>query len=327
MDEILLRLMHVPRGLRVTPEQLVLLLKGEDPARVFFDGYFLARPHWREESQRELEACAQRGIVWSCVGRPDYPRGWLGLSQRPLVFHYRGRPRWRDHRFLAVVGSRTAMIETRLWMQRELSEFLRLSGAGLVSGGAVGIDSLAHRLSLDEGRPTLCVLPSGVSNAYPREHSKLFERIVEAGGCVLSTFSSQMEMRKHHFHTRNRWIVGLACAVFVAQANRRSGSALTATLAESEGREIATLPVFPHSEQGMGNLDLLSAGATMIRHHADLKTFWDRNKLCPALLEGLHGESEKDGVHQPEAHVGGQPTVARETFGGDVTDPVGDQQS
>lgn len=306
MDEILLRLMHVPRGLHISDEQLLRLLSGEEPAKLFeHSRYFCERPQWREESLAELEDCSAQGVKWSRIGCTDYPRGWLGLSERPAVFHYRGRPRWQDSRFVAVVGSRSPLIETRLWLQRELSVFLRASSAGVVSGGARGIDYLAHRVCLDEGCPTLCVLPSGVLNAYPREHGELWKRIVDEGGCVLSTFSSRIEMRKYHFHTRNRWIVGLANSVFVAEANRRSGSALTAALALQEGRELATLPVFPHSEHGLGNLDLLSNGACLVRDHRDLNIFWTRNLLCPALLEGLQSEGEENQVHQPKSDISG----------------------
>jgi len=74
---------------------------------------------------------------------------------------------------------------------------------------------------------------------------------------------------------------------------------MTAALAKDEGREVATLPVFPHSDQGLGNLDLLACGATMIRDQGDLAQMWERCRLSPTLFQGLHGEGEEQGIHHP----------------------------
>src|SRR5690606_30260774 len=129
---------------------------------------------------------------------------------------------------------------------------------GVVSGGARGVDQWAHRLAVDYGNPTVCVLPTGILNPYPSGNESLWRAILEGGGCMLSTFALDEPLRKWAFHARNRWIAGLARVCFVAEANRRSGSLLTANLAACEGREVCTLPVFPLNGQGLANLDLIS---------------------------------------------------------------------
>ncbi len=294
MDELLLLLMHQTHGLTINDKELLALLKADthDPRALLAclrstaaTNYVEARPKWREESLRVLDESAHTGVRWSRVGLEDYPRGWLQLSQRPLVFSYQGEPCWRSNRLVAVVGSRTPMTESRMWMQRELSLFLRRNDCGVVSGGARGIDQWAHRLSLDERKPTVCVLPSGVLNPYPPGSGEVWDRIRSGGGCLLSTFALREPMFRNNFPVRNRWIVGFSPAVFVVEANRRSGSALTAKLAKDEGREIWTLPVFPHSEQGLGNLDLISDGASLMRNHLDLATAWESCRLRPGFLE------------------------------------------
>jgi DNA processing protein len=294
MDELLLLLMHQNHGLTITDHELLALLKA-DPhdSRMLLaclrssaaTKYFEARLKWREESLRVLDESAQFGVRWSRVGADDYPRGWLQLSRRPLVFSYQGEPCWLRTSLIAVVGSRTPMIESRMWMQRELSLFLRRSDCGVVSGGARGIDQWAHRLSLDERKPTVCVLPSGILNPYPPGSQEVWDRIKSGGGCLLSTFSLREPMFRNNFPIRNRWIVGFSTAVFVVEANRRSGSALTAKLAKDEGREIWTLPVFPHSEQGLGNLDLIADGAGLMRDHHDLAIAWDSCRLRPGFFQ------------------------------------------
>ncbi len=234
-----------------------------------------------DEARRILETSADRGIVWSHRECADYPRLWRRLSRAPVLFSYMGRPVWNDRPTLAVVGSRTPMRDTLVWMQCEFGPFLRQCDVTIVSGGARGVDQWAHRLAMDCGRPTVCVYPSGLLNPYPPGFEPTAERILAEGGALISTFGLHQGMRKDLFHIRNRWIAGLSGATFVAEANRRSGSALSARLALEENREVATLPVFPMSAQGLGNLQLLNDGATLIRDALDLAALVGRSCSVP----------------------------------------------
>lgn len=311
MDEILLLLMHTQTGLKLEEQETLAILKGDPGRPADYIGsararsYLAERPDWRGESLRILEESEKSGVRWSRFGDVNYPELWNELSEKPDVFNFRGEPCWKTHSLLAVVGSRTPMADTRMWMQRELSIFLRRRKVGIVSGGARGVDQWAHRICMDEGQPTVCILPAGVLNPYPFDNEEMWERVIEGGGCLLSTFGLREPMRKHNFIVRNRWITGLSRGLFVAEANRRSGSSLTAKYAKEENRELATLPVFPHADQGMGNLDLLAdAHATLIRDHLDLATMWDR--LSPTLFQGMNRESEEQSVHEPERDESGK---------------------
>jgi DNA processing protein len=220
------------------------------------------------------------GIRWSYLGAADYPRGWSELEKgAPLVFSYRGDPVWTKFPCISVVGSRTPMRDTCLWMQLELPRFLAQEEAVVVSGGARGVDQWAHRICMDARRPTVCIFPSGLLNTYPPNFDAFAARIVDSGGALVSTFPLHQEMRKRFFLERNRWIAGMSPLTFVVEANRRSGSSLTASLAHEDQREVCTLPVFPRSAQGLGNLDLLtSVKAHLIRDHQDLLGVFRLNK-------------------------------------------------
>jgi DNA processing protein len=279
--------------------------------------FVLEKPNWYDESVRLYEETVRSGIAWCRFGEVDYPRLWLSLSQKPLIFHYRGEPLWRRWPLLSVVGSRTPMRETKMWMQRELGKFLRDRRVGVVSGGARGVDQWAHRLSIDCRRPTVCVLPAGVMRPYPPGSEEFLDSIVREGGCLLSTFHPFEDMRKHNFHIRNRWIAGFSKLCLVAEANRRSGSSLTAMLARAESRALATIPVHPHSEQGLANLDLICEGAAIIRDHLDLETAWNLNS-GPDAFDALQSEHEKQDVHEPQSHGRGQPTVTGDGFRGQI---------
>lgn len=307
MDTLTLFLMHTLGDLRITEEDLLALLNLAPPDRRSLEEILISsgarrfvreKPAWHEESLRLREESERAGITWCRFGDVDYPRLWLSLSQKPLIFHYRGEALWRQGPLLAVVGSRTPMHETKMWMQRDLGKFLRLNRVGVVSGGARGVDQWAHRLAMDCHRPTACVLPSGVLRPYPPGSEEFMESIVREGGCLLSTFHPFADMRKHNFHVRNRWIAGLSPLCFVAEANRRSGSSLTAMLAKAENRALATLPVHPHSEQGLANLDLIYEGAAIIRDHLDLATAWNLNS-GPDAFDTPQREHEEQNVDQP----------------------------
>lgn len=274
-------------------------LDGKDRAAVFEIVNPLVEANqfaaWVQFAEQILERSENLGVRWSYRGQPDYPVGWEGLSQWPTVFAYRGQPVWMHLRSLAVVGSRTPMRETRSWMQRELTSFLRHCPVAVVSGGARGVDQWAHRLAMDSGVPTVCIFPSGLQQAYPPGSDEIWDRIVDSGGALVSTFGLDQFMNRGLFHIRNRWIVGMSDATFVVEANRRSGSLLSAKLAIEEGRPVATLPVFPHSAQGRANLDLIVEGATLIRDHWDLQILMGRaGVLIPDIFQSAEREGREN---------------------------------
>lgn len=287
MDYRLLLLLHIPYGLSLTKNEGLQVL-AQDPAdragvlacvTSYRPRAYLDHAHdWAERGAEILKRSHALGVRWSYFGQADYPRGWYGLEDPPLVFSYRGEPVWRERPLLAVVGSRTPLTDSVVWMQRELARFLRLSGVGVVSGGARGVDQIAHQLALAARVPTVCVFPSGLIRPYPSGRESLWESICLADGALLSTYALDEDMRKFHFLQRNRWIAALADATLVVEANRRSGSHLTARLAREVDREVATLPVSVNATQGLGNLQLLSEGATLVVSAEDLLVFFERNR-------------------------------------------------
>jgi DNA processing protein len=304
MNELRLAfLLHTLNGLQLSSEETAFVLRSQamnarelaDELREspLVDGYLSAHRDWYSESRVLLEKSRERGVNWVMFGEEDYPELWYQLSCSPIVFSYQGEPVWKTVNLMAVVGSRTPMTETRFWMQRELGHFLKLNAIGVVSGGARGVDQWAHRLALDYDRPTVCIFPAGLSNPYPFGQEKLWRRIVEQRGALVSTFGFFDPLRKRAFHVRNRWIAGMARTCLVVEANRRSGSTLTAELARDEGRDVCTIPVFPLGEQGLANLDLIRDGAIMIRDHRDLTAL----TLRPSLLKSADREPQKESVH------------------------------
>ncbi len=288
MDLKLALLLQTYNGLKLTPQELQrVLLVATDGLNaadwlaqlrlgpVATD--FLRRRDWCAFALDVLEQSQRQGIRWTYMLQDDYPQNWLSLSRAPILFNYMGPPVWCERQLLAVVGSRTPMVDTSLWLQRELPVFLKLLQVGVVSGGARGVDQLAHRLAVAAKVPTVCIFPSGLLNKYPSMKEDLWESVVQGGGALVSAFPLFEPMRKSAFHLRNRWIAGLSPLTFVAEANRRSGSALTAKFANDESRTVCTLPVSANTTQGLGNLDLLLNGAVLLRDAKDLQVAWQRS--------------------------------------------------
>lgn len=163
---------------------------------------------------------------------------------------------------LAIVGSRQAsrdgLERARRWA-RELSA----AGLAVLSGLARGIDAAAHAGALEAG-PTWGVLGSGLHHPYPAEHRPLMERMVAAGGGVLTPFPPEATPQKWHFPRRNLLLVAWSLGVLVVEATVKSGSLVTAKLALDQGKELWVCPGAPENPLAAGPNRLLREGAAHI---------------------------------------------------------------
>lgn len=163
---------------------------------------------------------------------------------------------------LALVGSREASRRgrerARRWARR-----LTEAGIAVLSGLARGIDGAAHEGALEAG-PTWGVLGSGLDQPYPREHLGLMDRMVAAGGGVLTPFPPSAPPRPWHFPRRNWLLVAWTLGVVVLEGRLRSGSLVTARLALDLGRELWVVPGSPEDPGAEGPNGLLREGAARV---------------------------------------------------------------
>lgn len=169
---------------------------------------------------------------------------------------------------IAIVGTRAATGYGRTQARRFAAE-LGMAGCCVISGLALGVDAAAHEGALEAGAPTIGVLGGGHRRFFPRRNLALAERIVTAGGAVVSPFAPEHDARPYQFLERNGIVAALADAVLVVEAPARSGALNTA------GWAAGRIPVLavpgdvdrPHSQ---GCLALLRDGATLARSPADV---------------------------------------------------------
>ncbi len=184
-----------------------------------------------------VDAVLRDATVVSC-GDEDYPRRLKEIRRPPVKLFVCGRIPDRQ-RAVAIVGARAATMSA-IGFAESLARDLASAGVLIVSGGALGIDTAAHRGALLGGGETVCVLGSGLGRPYPQRNIGLFGQIRHSGG-VVSQFAMDAPPKAGHFVSRNGTIAGLADVVVVVSASERSGALHTARFARQYGREVGAV--------------------------------------------------------------------------------------
>lgn len=215
------------------------------------------------------DRCIQEKISWCTILDAEYPPLLLQLEAPPPLLFWQGSLVTAQERTIAFVGSRDATAYGQRCIDL-LVPSLCEQRVHVISGGARGIDSMAHRAVLAHGGRTTAVLGSGLLKPYPAEHKKLFADIVSAGGCVLSSFSIDAPAAAGNFPARNRIIAGLSERCIVVQAARESGALITARWALDLGRDIGAVPGPIDDPRAAGCNQLIAQGAQLITGPEDL---------------------------------------------------------
>ncbi len=228
----------------------------------------------RREAREILAQCKQSGIRVLSRLSPDYPELLRRTSAPPNAIYIRSNCAGDLFSFLgvAIVGARSASV-TQCEVVKNFASDLASHGVTVVSGLALGIDGAAHRGVLQSAHPsrTVAVLAHGLDMVYPPSHTRLAERIVDAGGIVLSEYPPGVEARKHHFLERNRIIAGLVRGVVVSQAGERSGSLVTARFAADYGRDVfVVLADTCEGDHHAGGMKLAEEGAQVVTCAGDV---------------------------------------------------------
>lgn len=170
-----------------------------------------------------------------------YPKMLKKIYKPPKKLYIRGNTDNLNTRCLAVIGSRNSTEYGEKWCKYFVKEFVK-SDITIVSGMAVGIDSIAHKTALKYGGKTIAVLPSGFDNIFPKENMGLYKRILDSDGTVLTEYESNTNANSNRFLERNRIVSGLSLAVLVIEAAYRSGTSVTARIALSQGKKVFCIP-------------------------------------------------------------------------------------
>lgn len=217
-----------------------------------------------------LNTLAQYNVRILTSDNEAYPYLLKETADYPYVLYCRGRNfiNLNDYLCISLVGSRKAT-QYGLNVARSLANDLAKNGALVVSGMADGIDSAAHLGALDAKAPTVAVLGCGINRVYPASNAYLMKRIMETG-MVMTEYPPNSEPMKHHFPERNRIISGICSGTVVVEATFKSGSLITASLANEAGREVYAIPGNINSLNSKGTNQLLKDGALLATNADDI---------------------------------------------------------
>ena len=202
----------------------------------------------------------------------EYPEKLKYIENRPAFLYVRGKLKNLYDNCVAIVGSREASSYGK-YVTRKISKEIADRKINVVSGLALGIDKYAHLGALDSkiGK-TIAVLGTGVSDneIYPYENKKVFERILENDGTIISEFKLGTKPEKYNFPLRNRIISGLSKKIIVVEARQKSGSLITAEYAINQGKDVYAVPGNITSNNSYGTNKLIEEGAFIFKNVDDL---------------------------------------------------------
>lgn len=195
------------------------------------------------KARKEAEHLDQHGIRVCSLSDEDYPTRLRDIDKAPVTIYALGPADLNAAKMMSVVGTRHATAYGARYVGTLIADlkpyFPELT---IVSGLALGIDTMAHQAALDNGLPTIAVVAHGLNTIYPAQNRDLARRIIASGGAIISAYPFGVAPYKSRFLERNQIVATMTDAVLVAESADKGGAMSTAAVASSYGRELLALP-------------------------------------------------------------------------------------
>ena len=203
-----------------------------------------------------------------------YPNLLKNIENPPEKLYAEGNIELLNTNAISIIGSRACSV-SGINSAKQFARELASKNITIISGMAVGIDTAAHTGCLEVGGNTIAVLGCGLENIFPKENIKLYHRIIENNGLVISEYPPEITANSAQFLARNRIVSGLSIGVLVIEAAHRSGTSVTAALAKKQKKEIFCIPHELNDKHGIGTNRLIKNGAHLVTCADDiLKEFY-----------------------------------------------------
>lgn len=231
------------------------------PAQESIEHAILASKHWARQPDCHI-------VTWAS---PHYPDSLKHLTDPPALLYVQGSLDCFTKPIIAMVGSRRAS-PYGVRVAHRLACDLAHAGFCVVSGLAIGIDAAAHVGAMTSQQPhaTFAVLGHGLTRLYPASHRPLARQILRTQGALMTEYAPECNVHATHFPQRNRLVAGLCLGVVVVQAALRSGSLITARLANEAGKEVFAVPGPIGCPQSTGVHALIQQGACLVESAQDV---------------------------------------------------------
>ncbi len=251
-----------------------------------------------ERAENILNDCNNKKIKVVCFDDEKYPKRLKNIYGAPMVIYVLGNIDGIDEQVaISVVGTRVASEYSMKTLKRLCDDLVKCDVL-LISGCAVGIDSVAHKSAVDNKKRTIAVLGCGLDINYPVENRDLKVEILKNGGALISEYPPKTAVKGSNFPIRNRIISALSCGVLIGQAPYRSGSLITANYALEQGKDVFCIPprdIYDKNYSGVSNL--IRDGATSVFGAEDilyeyLNDYPEKLNLEKIILNTKHKKSE-----------------------------------
>lgn len=206
-----------------------------------------------------------------------YPEKLKNINNPPKILYYIGNLELLTKPSIAIVGTRN-ITEYGIKIAKHFSTELAKKFV-IISGMAIGTDTIAHKSALNINCDTIAVLGGGFDHIFPEENLELFHEIIKKNGLVLSEYSPKVYAKSANFPKRNRIVSGLSDGVLVIEAGYRSGTSITVDFAKKQNKKVFAIPGRLDSKYGIGVNKMIKNGAILV---TDVK---DIVRCYPQLIE------------------------------------------
>ena len=218
----------------------------------------MAKTNSVKSIENYLERICKIGIKFVTIYDDRYPKTLKNIDMPPFVLYYKGNFDLVDSLSIAIVGTRKPTIYGKTATE-DFAQKLSNAGFCIVSGLALGVDTIAHETTIKNNGKTIAVLAGGLDNIYPSVNFSLSKEI-EKNGLLLSEYRPGIEPESWHFPIRNRIIAGLSKGVLITEAGLKSGSIHTKNYALDFGRDVFAVPGNIFSAQSLGCNEMIKNG-------------------------------------------------------------------
>jgi DNA processing protein len=186
----------------------------------------------------------------------EYPDKLKQIKNPPKKIYIKGNAELLKENGIAVVGSRTTSNYGRKMCKIFVNNLVGYH-LNIISGLAIGIDSLAHKTCIEAQGKTIAVLPCGLKHIYPKNNEILYNKILEEGGLIVSEYELDEKENSDHFRERNRIVSGLSIGTLVVESHRRSGTSITVRNTEEQNKKSFCIPSSLENTRGTGNNEMI----------------------------------------------------------------------
>lgn len=229
-----------------------------------------------EDAYAMLKKCEKDGISMITIQSDEYPKNLHSMRYRPTIFFVKGNKELLlQENMIAVIGTRKPS-HIAIEYGKRLVKKLVANGYIIVSGLALGCDTIAHTTCIEHDGRTIAVMPCGVDQITPKENEALYYEILKCNGLILSEYPIGVRPKSFSFLERDKIIAGLSKAVCIIETDTKGGSMHTALQAREQGKLLACID-YPEPLRGQvsadGNVELIRNGAYKLSSDEDIERF------------------------------------------------------